>query len=130
MPAGVDASISRKAVVNVLYGLSTAINTIQTRALGNPRLPNFLPTKAENYTDTNNRWHRAVASIKFPLKKGVTPGFEYRYEKYDRMDFQMANAGRHFPIDPSAAAAVFLRRDVPGYHAHCVTASLEYRFQL
>ena len=55
---------------------------------------------------------------------------EYRYEKYDRVDFQLVNVGRYFINDPSTVTGIFLGvgADVPGYNAHIVSVSLEYRF--
>ena len=128
MAVGVDASPYRKVSVDVFYTFSMAKNRIQTRALGDRLLPRFLPTTAVDYPDTSNRWHEVVASVKFPLKGSLTPKFEYRYEKYDRMDFQMVNVGQYFILDPSTAAGVFLRADVPGYHAHILAVSLAYQF--
>jgi len=65
------------------------------------------------------------------LKDGnLTPKLEYRYEKYDRVDFQLVNVGQYFNLDPSTATSLFLGvgEDIPGYNAHIVSASLEYRF--
>lgn len=128
--AGLDASVPNKVIFNAFYSLSTAKNRILTSALGNPRLAGFLVTTAQDYPDTSNRWHQLVASVRFPLKAGLTPKLEYRYEKYDRVDFQLVNVGQYITLDPSTATSIFLGvgADVPGYNAHIVSASLEYRF--
>ena len=134
--AGLNASLSDKAIVDLFYSLSAAKNKIITRALGNTALTGFLVTTAvpfpgaTDFPDTSNRWHQMVSSIKFPMKEGnLTPKLEYRYEKYDRVDFQLVNVGQYFG-DPALATSLFLGvgDDIPGYNAHIVSASLEYRF--
>ncbi len=134
--AGLTVSPSPKAVIDLFYSLSVADNKLFTRALGNPGLTGYLVTSAvpypgvSDYPDTNNRWHQMVATLKFPLKEGnLTPKLEYRYEKYDRVDFQLVNVGQYF-TDSALASSLFLGvgADVPGYIAHIVSASLEYHF--
>jgi hypothetical protein len=134
--AGMNASLSGKAIVDLFYSLSAAKNKIITRALGNPALTGYLVTTAvpypgvADYPDTSNRWHQMISSIKFPMKEGnLTPKLEYRFEKYDRVDFQLVNVGQYF-TDPQLATSLFLGvgDDIPGYDAHIVSASLEYRF--
>jgi MtrB/PioB family decaheme-associated outer membrane protein len=135
--AGLTASLTDKAVVDLFYSLSAATNKLFTRALGTPGAPGapaFLPTTAPpaaaDYPDTSNRWHQMVADLKFPLLSGnLTPKLEYRYEKYDRVDFQLVNVGQYF-TDSQLLSSVFLGvgEDIPGYIAHIVSASLEYHF--
>ncbi len=98
--------------------------------MGNPNLTGFLVTTAQDYPDTSNRWHQVVATVRVPLKAGFTPKLEYRYEKYDRVDFQLENVAQYPTLDPSSATAIYLGvgADIPGYNAHIVEASLEYRF--
>jgi MtrB/PioB family decaheme-associated outer membrane protein len=133
---GLGASPSSKVVVDLFYSLSVAINKLTTRALGYPAIAGYLVTTAppypgvSDYPDTSNRWHQMVSSVKFPLLSGnLTPKLEYRYEKYDRIDFQLASVGQYF-TDSQLASSLFLGvgADVPGYVAHIVAASLEYRF--
>jgi len=40
------------------------------------------------------------------------------------------NVGQYLTLDPSTATSIFLGvgADVPGYHAHILAVSLEYRF--
>ena len=127
---GWDGNASDKVILSTFYSLSVAKSQIHTRALGDPSLPRFLVTTARDYPDTSNRWHQVVTSLRFPLKGGLTPKFEYRYEKYDRMDFQLVNVAQYLTLDPSSATAIYLGvgADIPGYNAHIVEASLEYRF--
>ena len=131
---GVDASLlSDKVLFNAFWNLSAAKNRILTRALGTsgaPGTPTFLPVTAQNYPDTSNRWHQLVTTLRFPLKGGFTPQLQYRYEKYDRVDFQLENVAQYPTLDPSSATAIYLGvgADIPGYDAHIVEASLEYRF--
>jgi hypothetical protein len=139
---GLTATLAPKAVLDLFYSLSVADNKIFTRALGDPAIAGYLVTTAPpyvspttgiavtDYPDTNNRWHQMVATLKFPLKEGnLTPKLEYRYEKYDRVDFQLVNVGQYF-TDSQLTNALFLGvgEDVPGYNAHIISASLEYRF--
>ena len=131
--AGIDASYKDKFIFNSFYSLSAAKNQIHTAALGIPGLagaPPFLVTTAQDYPDTSNRWHQVALTARFPMKGGFTPKLEYRYEKYDRIDFQLVNVGQYITLDPGSNTAVYLGvgADIPGYHAHIVAASLEYRF--
>lgn len=131
--AGWDGNVNDKALFNLFYSLSTAKNKLFTRALGTPGAPGtptFLPTSATDYPDTSNRWHQVVASIKFPLAGRITPKLEYRYEKYDRVDFALENVVQYSILDVSLVNSIFLGvgADVPGYDAHIISASLEYRF--
>ena len=97
---------------------------------GAPGTPAFLPTTAQDYPDTSNRWHQFVAALRLPINGSLVPKFEYRFEKYDRIDFQLVNVAQYATLDPSSATAVYLGvgADIPGYNAHIVEASLEYRF--
>jgi MtrB/PioB family decaheme-associated outer membrane protein len=130
---GLTATPSNQVVMDIFYTLSVAINKLTTRALGIPGAPGtpaFLPTTASDYPDTSNRWHQMVSSVKFPLLQGrLAPKLEYRYEKYDRVDFQLARVGQFF-ADPQLTNSLFLGvgADIPGYDAHIVSASLEYQF--
>ena len=129
--AGVDASPSDQVIFNAFWSLSVAKYSVRTRALGNPSLPGFLVTTAQDYPDTSNRWHQMVSSVKFPLLSGnLTPKLEYRYEKYDRIDFQLVNVAQYLILEAPTVNAIFLGvgADIPGYNAHIVSASLEYRF--
>ncbi|MBI4483162.1 MAG: MtrB/PioB family decaheme-associated outer membrane protein [Acidobacteria bacterium] len=127
--AGVNGSIIDKLTFDAFYSLSAAKNSIFTRALGSARIPGFLVTTAQDYPDTSNRLHQVVASIKVRLG-ALYPKFEYRYEKYDRIDFQLERLGQYLNIDPSTATSIFLGigADIPGYNAHIAAVSLEYRF--
>jgi MtrB/PioB family decaheme-associated outer membrane protein len=134
--AGLSLFPSNMVTLDFFYSLSVAINKLTTRALGDPSLPGFLVNTAPpfpgvaDYPDTSNRWHQLVSTIKFPgLAQNLTPKLEYRYEKYDRIDFQLVTVGRYL-TDPQLTSSLFLGvgADIPGYTAHIVSASLEYRF--
>jgi MtrB/PioB family decaheme-associated outer membrane protein len=128
--AGLDGSPWEKVIFNAFYSLSTARSSILTRALGSPGIAGFLVTTAQDYPDTSNRWHQVVTSVKFPLSRTLTPKLEYRYEKYNRIDFQLERLSEYITIDPATRTSIFLGvgEDVPGYNAHIVAVSLEYRF--
>ncbi len=128
--AGLDGAPWEKLTFNAFYSLSTARNSILTQALGSPLIPGFLVATAQNYPDTSNRWHQIVTSVKFPLSGSLSPKFEYRYEKYNRIDFQLERLSEYITLDPATRTSIFLGvgEDVPGYNAHIVAVSLEYRF--
>lgn len=128
--AGVDATITPKVIVNSFYSLSVAKNSIYTRAMGSSAISGFLVTTAQDYPDTSNRWHQAAVSVKFPLTDRLAPKFEYRYEKYSRIDFQLERLSQYINLDPSTSTSIFLGvgSDIPGYDAHILAVSLEYRF--
>jgi hypothetical protein len=131
--AGLDGDLKGKAIYSLFYSLSAAKNEVTTTALGVPGAPGtpaFLPTSSSDYPDTSNRWHQAVASVKFPIGRGFSPKLEYRYEKYDRVDFALESVVQYSILDVSLVNSIFLGvgTDIPGYDAHIVSASLEYRF--
>lgn len=130
---GWDGNVSDKVIFYAFYSLSVAKNKVSTRALGTPGAPGtptFLPTSASDYPDQSNRWHQLITAIRFPLKAGFTPKFEYRFEKYDRVDFQLESVVQYGILDVGLVNSVFLGigADIPRYRAHIVSASLEYRF--
>ena len=113
----------------VFYSLSAAKGTIRTRALGSAAIPGFLVTSAQNYPDTNNRFHQMVSSVKFRVKENFVPKFEYRFEKYGQTDFQVNPMLPYMvSVDSSTSTSLFLGATVPGYKIHVVAFSLEYRF--
>ncbi|MBI3940960.1 MAG: MtrB/PioB family outer membrane beta-barrel protein [Acidobacteria bacterium] len=127
---GWDGNVAEKAIFSAFYSLSAAKNRVSTLALGNPRLPGFLVTTAQDYPDTSNRWHQVVASFKFPLGRGFSPKLEYRYERYDRIDFALESVVQYNILDVSLVNSIFLGvgADIPGYRAHNIAVSLEYDF--
>ncbi len=128
--AGISASgLRRKLNVDSFYSLSMAKGNIATRALGDPRLPGFLVTAVQDYPETGNRFHTVTGAVRYQLAKDVFAKVEYRFERYDRADFQIAGMSPYMaPYDPRTNISVFLGADVPGYQVHIVTVSLEYRF--
>jgi hypothetical protein len=120
----------RQVRTRLFHSLSAAKNSTFTRALGSPSISGFLVTTAQDYPDTSNRWHQTVFSLRFPLSENFTPKFEYRYEKYDRIDFQLERLSQYITLDPATSTSIFLGvgADIPGYNAHIVAVSLEYRF--
>lgn len=127
--AGLNGSASDRVTFDAFYSLSAAKNTILTRALGSRSIPGFLVTTAQDFPDTSNRLHQVVSSIKVRVG-ALYPKVEYRYERYDRVDFQLETVGQYFNIDPSTARSIFLGvgTDIPKYNSHVVAVSLEYRF--
>jgi MtrB/PioB family decaheme-associated outer membrane protein len=139
--AGMDISLAkRKVSFSAFYSLSASHGSILTRALGDSSLPGFLLDTAlaacafggctpQNYPDLSNRLHNVVASLNFALPRGISPKLEYRYERYDRVDWQTQLMRPYmFSVDPSSNAQIFLGADAPSYRAHVLALSLEYRF--
>jgi len=127
---GISASgLRRKITCDIFYSLSMAKGNINTRTLGNPLLPGFLVTAIQDYPETGNRFHTVTGAVRYPLGKAVFSRVEYRYERYDRADFQIAGISPYMaPFDPRTSTSILLGADVPGYHVHIVSLSLEYRF--
>ncbi len=127
---GTDVYLARRKITwTAFYSLSAATGQNLTTALGNPSLPGFLVTSAENRPDTKNRFHQVVGSVKFALSKNISPKLEYRYEQYDRVDWQTQVMNPYmFPFDSTAKTQTYLGADTPSYRGHFVAASLEYRF--
>ncbi len=119
----------RKASIDAFYSLSMAKGQINNRILGNPRLPGFLVSAIQDYPETGNRFHTVTGAVRYQISRPVFARLEYRYEAYDRSDFQIAGIGPWVaPLDPRAANSMLLGADVPGYHVHSLSVSLEYRF--
>jgi hypothetical protein len=110
---------------------------------GGPNSPDY----GLNYPESITRLHQVVAQVRFKISKSLTPKFEYRFEKFDDLNFQTASnpqfadpyAGGLNPymyagpaIDPNGVTGtqkyLFLGADTPSYHAHIFAATLEYRF--
>jgi MtrB/PioB family decaheme-associated outer membrane protein len=119
----------KKASLDTFYSLSMAKGQINTRVLGNPLLPTFQITTAQDYPETINRIHALTGAVRYQLSSHVYSRIEYRYERYDRVDFQVAGMSPYMvPMDSRTNTSIFLGADVPGYQVHIVSVSLEYRF--
>ncbi len=100
-----------------------------------------------NFPEAVSRMHQVVAQVRFKLTNNLIPKFEYRFEKFDDLNYQTASnpqltnplAGGLNPymygglaIDPNSVTGtnkyLFLGADTPSYHAHIFAATLEYRF--
>jgi len=127
---GFDGSLmDGKVTFQSFYSLSAAKGEIRTRALGTSAIPGFLVTTASNYPDTNNRFHSVSAIMRVHTKSGFTPKLEYGFEKYSRMDFQIAPMSPYMAwLDSSMGTSVFLGANIPGYKVHILAISLEYSF--
>lgn len=128
--AGISATgLRRKLTVDSFYSLSMAKGNIATRTLGNPLLSGFLVTAIQDYPETGNRFHTVTGAIRYQLANNVFSKVEYRFERYDRADFQIAGMSPYMvPFDSRTNTSIFLGADVPGYHVHILSVSLDYRF--
>ncbi len=128
--AGINASLFKnRLTADVFYSLSAARESSLTRALGSASLAGFLVTAAQPYPDTNNRYHQVVSSIRLRLADNLWHKLEYRFERYDRRDFQIDRIAPYMLfLDSGTRTSVFLGADVPGYRAHALSFGLEYRF--
>ncbi len=138
---GVDVFFNKGNVtLSSFYSLSAAYGSMRATALGDSSLPGFLLDSSltdcafggctpENYPDTKNRLHNLVVSVKFDLIRRISPKLEYRYERYDRGDWQSQLMRPYmFAVDPDSNQQVFLGADTPSYRAHVLFFGVEYRF--
>jgi hypothetical protein len=94
-----------------------------------------------NYPETVSRLHEISATIKFKLTQNLIPKLEYRFEKFTNVDYQtdaslvqgmnpyMFTGAAVDPNDSRGTSKyLFLGASSPSYHAHIVSATLEYHF--
>ena len=119
----------RSVTIDAFYSLSFAKDRINTRALGNPTLPGFLVTTAQDYPETGTRFHQMTGAVRYRLANNLFSKLEYRWERYDRTDFQIQNMAPYMaPFDSKMSTSLFLGADVPPYQVHIVSLSLNYSF--
>lgn len=119
----------RKMTLTSYYSLSDARGSILNRALGDRTLPGFVVTSIMDFPNTTSRLHQVVTAMKFRLTERISPKFEYRFDRYDRVDFQTDKMNLYmFPIDSGSRQMSYLGADTPSYKGHYVAATLEYRF--
>lgn len=128
--AGISISRFRRGLtMDAFYSLSVAKGQINNRILGNASLPGFLVTTAQDYPETGNRFHTLTGAVRYRLGPNVYSKVEYRWERYDRSDFQIQYLTPYMaPFDSKMNTSLFLGADIPGYQVHIVSMSLEYRF--
>jgi MtrB/PioB family decaheme-associated outer membrane protein len=128
--AGVSLSQFRRGLtIDAFYSLSTAKGRIDNRILGNPSLTGFLVTTAQDWPETGTRFHVLTGAVRYRLGPRVFSRIEYRWERYDRNDFQLQTMTPDMiKYDSRMSTSLFLGADVPGYQVHIMSASLEYRF--
>jgi MtrB/PioB family decaheme-associated outer membrane protein len=119
----------RNFTIDAFYSLSFAKDRINNRALGNPLLPGFLVTTAQDYPETGNRFHQLTGAVRYRLANNLYSKLEYRWERYDRNDFQIQYMTPNMvQYDSKMATSLFLGADVPSYQVHIVSVSLNYVF--
>ena len=128
--AGISLARFRRAMtIDAFYSLSVAKNRINNRILGNPSLAGFLVTAIQDYPETSNRFHQLTGAVRYRLANNLFSKLEYRWERYDRTDFQVQSMTPYMaPYDSKMNTSLFLGADVPAYQVHIVSVSLEYRF--
>jgi len=127
---GISLSRFRRAMtIDAFYSLSVAQSRINNRILGNPSLAGFLVTAIQDYPETSNRFHQLTGAVRYKLANNLFSRLEYRWERYDRTDFQIQSMTPYMaPYDSKMNTSLFLGADVPAYQVHIVSVSLEYRF--
>lgn len=138
---GLDIYLPKaNATLTSYYSLSAAYGSILATALGDSSLPGYLLDSSlvscrfggctpQDYPDTKNRIHDFVVSFKFDVTRHISPKVEYRYERYDRVDWQSQLMRPYvFSLDPSSNQQVFLGVDNPSYRGHGLSFGAEYRF--
>jgi hypothetical protein len=119
----------RRVTIDAFYSLSFAKDRINNRILGNPSASDFLVTTAQDYPETSNRFHQFTGALRYRLGTNVFAKLEYKWERYDRSDFQIQGMTPDMILyDPKMNTSVFLGADVPPYQVHIVSVSLNYRF--
>jgi opacity protein-like surface antigen len=89
-----------------------------------------------NFPENVTRLHEVTVIAKFKLTDNLIPKFEYRYQRFDSKDFQTSRMNPYAyvgpVVDPGGTTGLqrmlFLGADAPGYEAHVLRATLEYRF--
>jgi hypothetical protein len=67
--------------------------------------------------------------VRYKLGEHVYAKVGYRFERYDRVDFQIQGMTPYMvPFDSRTNTSIFLGANVGGYQVHIVSTSLEYRF--
>jgi len=70
-----------------------------------------------------------TGAVRYRLSNSVFSRIEYRWERYDRTDFQLQNMVPDMAlIDSTMKTSLFLGADVPPYQVHILSVSLDYRF--
>ncbi|MBI5084089.1 MAG: MtrB/PioB family outer membrane beta-barrel protein, partial [Acidobacteria bacterium] len=86
--------------------------------------------------DNSSRLHEVSAIARWNLTKNLMPKIEYRFQLSHYKDFQTSIMNPYAyvgaAIDPAGTTGLqrmlFLGADTPGYRAHVITVTLEYRF--
>ena len=88
--AGISLSqFRRRVTIDAFYSLSFAKDRINNRILGDPSSANFLVTTAQDYPETSNRFHQLTAALRYRLGGNLFSRLEYKWERYDRANFQI-----------------------------------------
>ncbi|MDP2645101.1 MAG: MtrB/PioB family decaheme-associated outer membrane protein [Desulfobacterales bacterium] len=123
------AVIPKKVDFKLDFNYSKAKGAIATHALGNPANPNFLPTSAADYPDTQSTLQQLRASVSYHLTERLTSRLEYAYERYTEMYFNRDGVDTYMQhVDPGASRSVFLAATEPNYYANIVHLVLSYKF--
>lgn len=150
---GTDLTIGKELQVSVYYGLSASKSTTLSEGvncqIGNgpndfcrTNFPNWRldsaanPAVTFNFPENVTRLHEVTAVARFKLTDRLAPKFEYRYQQFDNKDFQTSVMNPYAfvgpTIDPAGTTGLqrmlFLGADTPGYKAHVLKGTLEYRF--
>lgn len=126
--AGVDVVLADRLNTNVSYSWSRATGAVHTRALDSLAIAP-VATTAVDYPDTLTRLQLVMSSVRYRLREDLAAKLEYIYDKYDQVDFATdVMQPIMTAVDPGTARSIFLGARQPGYRAHIVTLTLQYRF--
>src|SRR3970282_2036691 len=116
-----------KLQMNASYTVSDGWTRIRTRTL--PGATPDLVTTAEDFPQVDSEFRTLAAGLGYVLGPNVIAQFDYRFEKYDQVDYGLDDQAPFMGfIDAGSANAVFLRVTRPDYRAHVMSLSLRYRF--
>jgi len=106
------------------YSASDGNGLTRTRTPGTPDIV----TTAEDYPQTTSNIRTARATFTYTLARQVDLRFEWRYYRYDEVDYALDPMAPFMGFyDGSSAATVWLGATRPGHRAHVATLSMAYR---
>jgi MtrB/PioB family decaheme-associated outer membrane protein len=110
--------------VDLSYSASDGTGLTRTRTPGTPDIV----TTARDYPQTTSNIRTAHATFTYTLARQVDLRFEWRYYRYDEVDYALDPMTPFMGFyDGSSAATVWLGATRPGHRAHVATLSMAYR---
>ncbi len=126
--AGIDTVFGERVNASASYSRARATGRLYIRTL-DPLAIATVATPAVNYPDTSNRLQSVTSSLRYRLREDLAARMDYWYEQYDEVDFASdVMQPAMTSLDAGATRSLFLGARQPGYRAHIVWLTLQYRF--